>query len=225
MKLPPDQQTLIEDFKKGLDPDSAFAMAERLQKLEEGSADREDLQKQLDAANAKIGELEARPSTDELNEKLARIESERDEHARRADAAEAKAKEAPKKVTQKDAGPKARTFRPGVDLVAMSQEERNAHHADLLDQIEDADDVEIAFTDGKKEILSLGLHAVSGNVWKRTLQGLAMTVPIDLRGRDGQVRVEGYALLLDGKPAVHTMLDTPQTIAEGAHLRIDDIHF
>lgn len=101
--------------------------------------------------------------------------------------------------------------------------------ADLLEQIRAASTVEVAFSDGRQEIAAMPALAISGDAWKVTPAGLALTgVEVMVYGPargQGVYSLAGYGLLLDGKQVLYRPRD-PLAIAPNSQVNLSgDIVF
>lgn len=101
-------------------------------------------------------------------------------------------------------GKKGRTIGPIKTLVAAREDDEGGTVSAvnvLLEKIRDADQVEIAFSDGKREIAELPALTISGeDAWAVTAAGLALKVdPLHLVSQGRPIVICGYGLLLDGK--------------------------
>lgn len=124
---------------------------------------------------------------DEVNRQLASVTAERDA----LKAAAEKAAAAPKSARVQAA--KARKCGP-MD---------NPKSDDLLLAISAAEKVEVVFSDGKAEVAALSALSVSGNAWRKVMNGVQLALPsliVDGPG-PGTLEVAGYGLFLDGKQA------------------------
>ncbi|WEK43636.1 MAG: hypothetical protein P0Y64_02040 [Candidatus Sphingomonas colombiensis] len=230
-------QQLLEEFKAGLDKDGPIVLAQRIAELE---ADRDrasdavaTVQAERDAllARAETAEAENKRLTEELDasdedgasvdDQIIKLTAERDAAIARADAAAAAGQKAAAKV-KKLAAPKApRKLGPLPEGKALAGE-------DLVAAIADADHVEIAFSDGKRELASLAPIAVTGEAWRRHAFGLMLSAPVHLDGPAGNAStaIAGYALLLDGDQVAWCARAVPLAIAPGQKVTIaDDILF
>lgn len=136
----------------------------------------------VDGLTAAIDELEQlRASNATLIAELETVKDERDkaveELAKAANAPKSRAAKAPK---PRDCGPLKENF--AAD--------------DLLELIKGAKRVEVAFSDGKKEISSLPAQVIEGDAWRIGVTGLQLTIPLEAKGA---VSLAGYGLFLDNK--------------------------
>jgi hypothetical protein len=114
--------------------------------------------------------------------------------------------------------PKARKAGP-VDN-AFSRDELRA-------MIADADDVEIVFSDGKKELLTIPSLSVDGDAWRDHALGLILKLPVDVKApAERPVTVAGFALFIDGDQVAFQQRSDPLTVPPGGAVRLsDDIYF
>lgn len=212
------QSDLIEQFKSGLDPAGAAAMAERMTGAEARVA----------ALEAELAAAQASQEVPGSEPQVKLLQGQLDDATARAETAEAALTKAQdrfaaklKRVASGEPSAKPRPLAPMAEGKAL---ERDALRA----AIEDAGKAEIVFSDGKREIAGLPPVIVSGDVWKDHPLGLMLTEPVDLHGPAigrGGYAIEGYALVLDGKPVAFTTRD-PLTVSGGQHVRLaDDIYF
>lgn len=140
--------------------------------LQQLRADNDALAKQLGQAQADAADA---------SDKVATLE-----------AAAAKAKAAAKVKTSDAKGRK-------IGAPAKSAEHLSPEQ--LLDAIRDADTVEIAFSDGKREIAGLPAQVIEGDAWKIAPGGLVLTLDelIVQAPIDTSLQLWGYGLVLDGK--------------------------
>ena len=97
---------------------------------------------------------------------------------------------------------------------------------DLLEAIGAADKVEIAFSDGLRE-LPLAPVTVAGDCWSIGLTGLQLRLPelLVIGLPDRPVKLGGYGLFLDDKLAAFAPRET-YTIMPGQHVNLkDDVVF
>ena len=131
------------------------------------------------------------------------------------------------KAKSKSKNVHAREVDRAISLKPMKDEDRLPIE-ELRFRIAAAETVEIAFSDGKKEVAALGRQVVSGDAWKDHPLGLMLTEPVEIQGPaagSASVGFEGYALLLDGKPVAYTKRD-PLMVAGGGKLKLEnDIYF
>lgn len=176
------EEQLQEQFKDGLDPAGAVAMATELHTL-----------------RARVTELEG----------------ERDQA--KAEAADAK-KAA--KVTKAAKPAKPRTLKP------LEGEPRGD---DLVEAIANAKSVEIAFSDGKREIAATAPYSIEGDAWVVRPNGLMLDQAITLHGPavgEAGYQIDGYALILDGEQVAYSRRSDPLSVTPGGTFQIkDDVIF
>lgn len=195
------EQALMEEFKAGLDKDGPIVLAQRVAELE-----------------GQVATLTA--AQNGLEEDVAR-------ERQRADTAEL-ARDAAEK-SEKAAAGKLRTLTTSKKPRAIGaiKDAQNLSGDDLRKAIADADDIEIVFSDGKREV-GVPPVAVEGAVWKDHPFGLLLDRPIDIEGPDGagSISINGYALLLDGKQVAWRERSMPLQVAPGQRVQItEDILF
>lgn len=150
----------------------------------------------------------------------------------RADKAEAALTKAKARVKTGDAPTRPRKLAAMVDDDASRTTVAERREA-LQKLIADADKVEIAFSDGKKEIAGLAPIVVEGDVWREHTLGLMLRDPVTVAGPapsagggGTSVAIAGYALLLDGKQVAYTVRSDALNIAPGQKISLqDDIYF
>lgn len=202
------EQQLMNEFQAGLDKDGPIVLAKRIAELEEQVTT-------LTAAQAgQDGELVKE------RERADAAELDRDQAIARAEAAEKDGQAAQGQLRRLGKPTKPRA------IGAMPAEKSLTGDA-LRDAIDDADDIEIVFSDGKREV-GVPPVAVEGAVWKDHPFGLLLDRPIDIEGPDGagSISITGYALLLDGKQVAWRERSMPLQVAPGQRVQIaDDILF
>jgi hypothetical protein len=174
-----------------------------------------ELQAELDAARDQRDSDVA-----DVEQELAEAKRERDAAIERAEAAEAAGKKSAAEVKKLTTPAKPRKLGEVAD--------GKRPDGDLQFHIAAADQVEIAFSDGRHEVPGIAPVAVSGEAWKPHAFGLMLAKPVDIDGPDGgsSVSIAGYALLLDGKQAAWRARDVPLQVAPGQRVSIvDDIIF
>lgn len=227
------EQQLVEEFKTGLSPDDAPALAKRMAALE---ADRDaaldlagkDLftDEYLTAELEKLGyprdggPIDATPAQKAIFA-LTGVSADRDAARDERDAAIARAEKAERsrdrakaKVTAGDQPAKLRKFSAVDDKVD-----------DFADAIAGADEVEIVLSDGSHEIEGVDPFVVEGEAWKPTPNGLMLAEPLTLHGPGSgkpAYRVDGYALLLDGKQVAYRQRPEPITVVPGQTYKIEN---
>lgn len=201
-------QQLLEEFKAGLEKDGPIVLAQRVAALEE----------ERDQASGAVTAIEA--ERDAASERIVALEAERDAALARADAAEAAGRKAIAKVKKVDAPSSPRKLGPLPEGKRLADD-------DLVAAIGGADRVEIAFSDGKRELAGMAPIGVSGEAWKRHAFGVMLGEPVHLEGpQEASTRIAGYALLLDGKQVAWCQRSSPLPIAPGQRVTIvDDILF
>jgi hypothetical protein len=119
-----------------------------------------------------------------------------------------KLKKAPPKVATAPKPAKPRKLGPVADQPPASE---------LLDAIREAEQVEIAFSNGKTENVGLDPIVVTGDAWAVTAGRLAMTEPLMLNGPapGSSFALHGYALILDGKQVAYSQRSDVLTLAGG----------
>lgn len=192
---------LIAQFEKGFDADGAKAMAERLLAAEG---------KLVDALKAQADDQAATIAA--ITERAERAEAEAQALK---DAAARQAAEATVIAEDSVGAPRKLALVPADKRLAPSE---------LAAAIADSETVEILFSDGKREIQSLGSRKVTGEAWIGRPAGLLLTKPVELFGGAAgaaPIVVSGYALLLDGKLAAYSARD-PLSIPAGGHVRLEN---
>lgn len=115
---------------------------------------------------------------------------------KKVEAAKAKAKAVPSEK-------KGRKIGPMKDAIEGRDDENGRTSAEgvLLEQIRDAETVEVAFSDGKNELAGAPAVVVSGEgAWAITAAGLKLTIdPLMVYGAAAPFEIRGYGLILDGK--------------------------
>lgn len=177
-----------------------------------GLADRELSSPDIDGAAAvelALRELDARGA------EIVKLKADAEKADKAAKAAKAKpAASAPK--IRKVAPPKG-------EHVALAP-------GDLLELIGAADEVVIVFSDGRQEIAGVPALEVSGDAWKVTGAGLALSgVDVLIHGpAHGQspYAIHGYGLLLDGEQVAYATAVDVRQVGPHAQVRLsDDIVF
>lgn len=195
------EQQLMEEFKAGLDKDGPIVLAQR------------------------VAELEGQVAT--LTAAQSGLEEDVERERQRADTAEL-ARDAAEK-SEKAATGKLRTLSTPKKPRALGvlSDDKNLSGDDLRKAIADADDIEIVFSDGKREV-GVPPVAVEGAVWKDHPFGLLLDRSVDIEGPDGagSISITGYALLLDGKQVAWRERSMPLQVAPGQRVQItEDILF
>lgn len=122
---------------------------------------------------------------------------------------------------------RASTKAPSEKLRALGPIKEPLERDALREAIAGAGEVEIAFSDGKREVRGLPPRVVSGPVWKDHALGLMLNIPLELTGptEGNGATIAGYALLLDGKQIAFTPRD-PLRLAPAKHYKLEqDIFF
>lgn len=118
--------------------------------------------------------------------------------------------------------PKPRKLAPIDEADRLSVE-------DLKAAIAEAETVEIAFSDGAREIAEAAPLSIEGDAWREHSNGLLLSAPAEIVGpaADGtSYRVDGYALLLDGKQVAYCKRSDPLTVVPGGkHSLAGDVIF
>lgn len=149
----------------------------------------------------------------EMRAKLASAEK-----ASERDRAKVKALEAEKPAKPRKAG------RPKEEAAFFDAD-------DLLSMIASADDVQLLFSDGAKEIPGLLPVRIEGDAWVKRgnsvlLSGLAELIIHGAAIGGQEYSIAGYALFVDGKQAAWSERFEPLTVAPGARVSIkDDVIF
>lgn len=168
----------------------------------------------LDAARKEFDD-----AREDLEKRLEAVTAERDAEKQRADKAEAGLAKAKTRVTRTPAPAKPRTIAPVKDGLSGDK---------LAEAIAAAGEVEIAFSDGKREIAGIDLIQVEGDAWKPSLHGLMLREPVEIAGpaKGPGFQIAGYGLLLDGKLVAYTARSSPVNVPVGGKVRLaDDIAF
>lgn len=201
----PREQALMDEFKDALEKDGPLVLAQRVALLEN------ELIQTGDALKLAVERAEAAEADrDQALELATRAEKEREEAA----AGEKKAKG---EVTRLKAPAKPRKLAAGVQPSS----------GELADMIDAADDVEIAFSDGKREV-AIAPIGVTGSAWKPHPRGFMLAHDVHLTGPETgpSVSIDGYALILDGKQVAYSQRSMPLQVAPGQRVTLsDDIIF
>jgi len=125
------------------------------------------------------------------------------------------------KLAAIDAAPKAKSHKaPKPRAIAPLDADAPSSH-ELLDLIRAAEHVEIAFSNGRREIADIPAREISGDAWAVTVAGVQLRgVDIELAGVGGAVDIAGYGLLLDGKLAAYRSRMEPLRVAPGAKVSL-----
>lgn len=134
----------------------------------------------------------------------------------KADAA--KAKRAP--AAKASAAPKVRKIKP----ITLKDGDMPLTPAELKALIDDAEAVEVAFSDGKQEIAGLPAQDISGDAWHVGVAGLQLRLPeLIVHGPGvGQpgYSLAGYGLIIDGDLVAYSDRGGVLTIAPGATVNL-----
>ena len=158
----------------------------------------------------------------EWHDRVERLTQERDAAIARAEAAETTSKV---KVTK--ASTPARPRKLGA-VDGFVTDDKGTAADKLRAAIADADEVQIAFSDGTREVRAIDPIDVEGDAWRAHQFGTVLREPVDIEGpRDGSsVSIDGYALILDGKQVAYARRSTPLQVAPGQRVQLrDDIIF
>ncbi|WP_226019514.1 hypothetical protein [Novosphingobium sp. FKTRR1] len=163
------------------------ALATAHDELAAVTAERDELATQLAAQASALGEANTELAT--ARDELDVLRAERDRLTAAVATAEQSVAAAPVEspATPRDCGPLA-------DNAVLTLD-------DLRAAIGAADDVQVVFSDGQQEILTLQPLRITGAAWVNTVPGLKLAVPGLLILPTEQVEIAGYALFLDGKQA------------------------
>jgi hypothetical protein len=125
------------------------------------------------------------------------------------------------KLAKADAAPKAKAAKaPKVRKIGALDGEPLAP-LELLELIRSAGTVEVAFSDGKRELAEIPARVISGDAWAVTVAGLQLRgLDIELTGLGGAVEIVGYGLLLDGELVAYRTRMDPLLIAPGAKVSL-----
>lgn len=197
------EQQLMEEFKAGLDKDGPIVLVQRIAELE--------------------GELQQRKDAEaEFGEVLENLKRERDQANDRATQASAAASTAKASLSKalKPAKPRKLGAMEALD------DDRKEATAKLQKLIDDADEVQIAFSDGTREIAGIAPVDVDGPAWNGDHpNGLLLKLPIDIEGpreSASSVTIDGYALILDGKQVAYSRRSAPLQVAPGQRVKIEN---
>lgn len=93
--------------------------------------------------------------------------------------------------------------------------------------IDDADTIELVFSDGRSELPGIAPRMIEDGAWRETAGGLKLQVPsLEVRGGDQTVELAGYALLLDGDQVAWSARSDRLTIRSGMTINLkDDVVF
>ncbi len=162
---------------------------------------------------------EARSQNEQLRSELEAMAVERDKAAARiAELEKQLAAKSKGKVTEKPA-PKVRKAGPLGEGKAMIGEK-------LREAVRDGDEVEVVFSDGKKEIDGIAARAIDGDVWRDHALGWMLRDPVVVTGATVPVQLVGYALFIDGRQVAWTERTDPVNLAPGQSVSLEnDIYF
>lgn len=204
------EQQLLEEFKTGLDKDGPIILAHRVAELE-GEVKR---------LTDELGESEEEGAS--ADNQIIKLTDERDAAIARAEKAERAATTAKASLTKATSPAKPRKL---GDMDALADDRKEAT-AKLQELIGDADEAQIAFSDGTREIAGIAPVDVDGPAWNSDHpNGLLLKLPIDIEGpRDSasSVTIDGYALILDGKQVAYSRRSTPLQVAPGQRVKIEN---
>lgn len=125
------------------------------------------------------------------------------------------------KLAAVDAAPKAKSAKAPKRRNISELEGDGLSSPELLELVRAASKVEVAFSDGKRELNEIPARVISGDAWAVTVAGLALRgVDIELTGLGGGVEIVGYGLLLDGELAAYRKRMDPLMIAPGAKVNL-----
>lgn len=89
--------------------------------------------------------------------------------------------------------------------------------------------VEIAFSDGKREIEGIPPIVITGEVWRDHTRGKMLRDPVKVDGPTtggSSVAIDGYALMIDGKQVAYCQRSEPVRVNAGQTISLqDDIWF
>lgn len=198
------EQQLLEEFKTGLEKEGPIVLAQRVVELE--------------GELSRISEAQGTQQSDKVNNLMQQLDAAN----ARADKAERAATAAKASLTK--ATPPAKPRKLGT--VAVLSDDRKEATAKLQALIDDADEAQIAFSDGTREIAGIAPIDVDGPAWNSDHpNGLLLKLPIDIEGpRDSasSVTIDGYALILDGKQVAYSRRSTPLQVAPGQRVKIEN---
>lgn len=176
------------------------------------------LKAQLEQANADLAE--ARDGSHSAARRIAELEDENGALKRSLAAQKGATTKARSSVAELEARGKPRKI--GVlNGEGLTPDE-------LMELIEGAETVEVAFSDGRNEVAGLGARQVSGEAWTKTPAGVKLTVGADdftIAGpAEGQrpFAISGYALLLDGEQVAYAPRHEQIQIGSGQRFNLSD---
>ena len=202
-------QQLLEEFKEGLDKDGPIVLAQRIV----------DLETEVKLLNEALDTSEEEGSSSD--DQIRTLTEERDAAIARAEKAEGGEKRAKASLTKATTPPKPRK-------IGALGEDKALAGDDLRKAIDDADEVQIAFSDGTREVHGIAPINVAGDAWGDHQFGLVLKEDATIEGpREGSsVTIDGYALILDGKHVAYARRSTPLQVAPGQRVSLkDDIIF
>lgn len=117
-----------------------------------------------------------------------------------------------------------------IKVMALKKGDKPLPVVDLLELINAAETVEVAFSDGEKELSGVPPVLISGDAWKQQMNGLKLMVPsmtIHGPGRtDAPLKLAGYGLLLDGDLVAYQARGDALTLSPGGQYDLkDDVIF
>lgn len=126
-------------------------------------------------------------------------------------------------LTKAAATIKERTVRPPRARRAGPLDEPLSREA-LRDRLANADDVEIVFSDGARELLDVASIDIAGPVWRESSLGLLLDKPVDVKAPHDNppVTIAGVALFIDGKQAAYQRRSDPLTVPAGQCVRLEN---
>lgn len=202
-------QQLLEEFKEGLDKDGPIVLAQRIV----------DLETEVKLLNEALDTSEEEGSSSD--DQIRTLTEERDAAIARAEKAEGGEKRAKASLTKATTPPKPRK-------IGALGEDKALGGDDLRKAIDGADEVQIAFSDGTREVHGIAPINVAGDAWGDHQFGLVLKEDATIEGpREGSsVTIDGYALILDGKHVAYARRSTPLQVAPGQRVSLkDDIIF
>lgn len=150
----------------------------------------------------------------QLATRIATIEAERDAEKARADRAERARDSVKAKLSKGEVPAKPRKLEP-MDGDAIG--------AAIDDAVESGRKVEIAFSDGKKELTQIAPVVVEGAAWREHARGRMLSEPVTLSNSgDTSVAVHGYALLIEGKQVAYQTRSDALNVAPGQKVNLDN---
>ncbi len=161
-----------------------------------------EMESDRDTAQAELAALKAKSDAIELK-----------------DAGKAKATPAARRETARALGP-----------LKGKKEGSGPSGEDLLAAIAAAETVEVAFSDGKREIKQLPAQLIQGDAWQMVTNGVRLRVdkfPVYGPNRgESELKLAGYALLLDGKQVAYAArIDVLLLSPGGTYDLKDDVIF